>query len=319
MDRDDLLSCVESGMSTTQIASKFNKGQTTIRYWLKKYNLRTIHKSFSDGYSDHKKVNKDNQYCSSCKVKLTEENAYGRKARECYISLCKSCRCKYTLKRRRNFKQKCVTYKGGKCIKCDYNKNLTSLEFHHVNSQEKEYDPSKMVNKSWDYAKSELDKCVLLCSNCHREEHYVLNLKKAQEKLFNNNFLDSFSDKILTGKNTGKKSCRQCDKVLTEENIASGTHKHSCKSCDSKNVVESGINGKKRCVDYMGGKCSICSYDKCIIALEFHHIDPSKKSPTYNKRFRYWGFERQKKELENCILVCSNCHREIHSKDEWKT
>ena len=319
MDRDLLVSCVNAGMSTRQLSLKFNKGQTTIRHWLKKYNLKTVNKSFSNGYNNFRKINKDNQFCCSCKEKLTKENSYARKTKDYYANLCKSCHCEYTLKRRIYFKQKCVAYKGGECIKCAYNKDLTALEFHHINSQEKDYDPSKMMNKSWDVVKNELDKCILLCSNCHREEHQKINKKKKQDKEFQFNFLWNFSSSILTGKNTGKASCKRCDIVLTEENTSAGTHRYFCKSCDSKNVVENGIKGKERCVEYMGGKCSVCDYNKCINSLEFHHIDPSKKSETYNKRFRYWGFERQKKELENCIIVCSNCHREIHSKDEWKT
>jgi hypothetical protein len=54
-------------------------------------------------------------------------------------------------------------------------------------------------------------------------------------------------------------------------------------------------HGKKQAVDYMGSKCSICKYNQCIRALEFHHIDPNKKSKHYNKRFKVWSFDRQKK------------------------
>jgi transposase len=319
MDRDLLVSCVEQGMSTRQISIEFNKGQTTTRYWLKKFNLKTKNKSFSQGYNYPKRVDKNNQYCCECNIKLTLENAYNRKSRNIYTSYCKSCYSKYTLSRRLNFKKKCVDYKGGFCVSCGYDKDITALEFHHKNPQEKEINPSKMLNKSWDFIKNELDKCILLCSNCHREEHSIINKRKKQEKEFQVNFVLNFSSNILTGKNTGKKSCRRCDVILTEENTASGSHCYFCKSCDSKDVIDKGVKGKERTVEYMGDKCSICDYNKCITALEFHHLDPSKKSPTYNKRFRYWGFERQKKELENCIIVCGNCHREIHSKDEWKT
>jgi hypothetical protein len=316
MDKSLLQTLVESGMSTRELSITINKSQTTIRHWLKKYNLKTKHKSFTEGYNHPKRVNKDKQYCCNCNIKLTPENSYNRKNKNIYYSLCKICHCESTLNRRLKFKQNCVDYKGTSCIKCGYNKNLTALEFHHKNPKDKEITPSKMMNKSWDFIKTELDKCILLCSNCHREEHSIINKRKKQEKEFQVNFIDNFSGKILTGKNTTKKSCKQCDTIFTEENISSGSHKHICKSCDSKNVIKNGIFGKQRVVDYMGGKCSICSYNKCINALEFHHLDPFKKSKTY-KKFIYWGFERQKKELENCIIVCSNCHREMHSKDEW--
>ena len=320
MDRDLLVSCVEQGMSTRELSLKFNKGQTTIRYWLNKYNLKTKNKSFTDGYINPniKRVEIGNQKCCRCNVLLTPENSYDRKQKKIYSSYCKECTSKNTLEKRIKFKQFCVDYKGGSCIKCGYNKDITALEFHHKNPKDKEIDPSKMMNKSPEFIKNELDKCELLCSNCHREEHYKINKKKKQEKEFNINFVSSFSSSILTGKNTNKKSCKQCDTILTADNTGAGTHNTTCKSCDSKNVMEKSIQGKQRCVDYMGGCCSVCGYDECITALEFHHIDPDKKSPTYNKRFRSWCFDRQKKELENCIIVCSNCHREIHSRDEWK-
>lgn len=66
-------------------------------------------------------------------------------------------------------------------------------------------------------------------------------------------------------------------------------------------------------IEFKGGKCNICGYDKCNAALEFHHIDNRKKDfgLSMNGITRSW--EKTKKELEKCILVCSNCHREIHS------
>lgn len=80
----------------------------------------------------------------------------------------------------------------------------------------------------------------------------------------------------------------------------------------SETVKRSQKRKKELAVERMGGKCSICGYDKCLSALEFHHLDRETKeeSPTYV--IMRWSWERAKKELEKCILVCSNCHREIH-------
>lgn len=72
---------------------------------------------------------------------------------------------------------------------------------------------------------------------------------------------------------------------------------------------------KIKAVEYLGGKCQICGYDKCIEALEFHHKDPSIKEFTIGK-FRIKKWERIKKELDKCILLCANCHRELHNKIE---
>ena len=67
---------------------------------------------------------------------------------------------------------------------------------------------------------------------------------------------------------------------------------------------------KAMAVKLKGGCCSICSYDKSIAALEFHHTNPETKEENINK-FTSWP--KVEKELEKCILVCSNCHRELHS------
>lgn len=73
---------------------------------------------------------------------------------------------------RRTVKLKAVKYKGGKCEICGYNKCLPALTFHHRDMSKKEYALSTMLkNKSWGDIKVELDKCHLLCSNCHYEVH----------------------------------------------------------------------------------------------------------------------------------------------------
>lgn len=64
-----------------------------------------------------------------------------------------------------------MEYKGGKCQKCGYDKCENALTFHHLNPQEKDFNIAKKYNVSWSKLKNELDKCVLLCANCHAEEH----------------------------------------------------------------------------------------------------------------------------------------------------
>jgi len=319
MDKECLESLVEKGMSLRELANIFKKSRTTIKYWLKKFNLKTKNKSFKDGYFHNKKLDKNNQHCSCCGIDLNFETGYFRKDRNIWAPLCKKCISKDDFLKRLNFKKKALDYKNFCCQFCGYDKDITALEFHHLDSSQKEILPSKLYYRSWDYAKQELDKCIVLCSNCHREEHFRLDNKKQLEKEFSKFDVSSLTGFINTGANTGNPSCKKCDVVLTDENIASKKHYPICKSCNSERAMKRERDGKKQAVEYMGGCCSVCEYERCIWALEFHHLDPAKKSKTYNRRFTSWSFDRQKKELKNCIIVCANCHREIHSKEEHKT
>lgn len=61
-----------------------------------------------------------------------------------------------------------------------------------------------------------------------------------------------------------------------------------------------------------GGKCFKCGYNKCQEALEFHHLNPSEKDKNISNLIRI-SLARAEKEAEKCILVCANCHREIHN------
>jgi predicted HNH restriction endonuclease len=65
-------------------------------------------------------------------------------------------------------------------------------------------------------------------------------------------------------------------------------------------------------IDYKGGECEICGYSKCDSALQFHHKDPTEKDFTISGKSL--SFDRLKEEVDKCMLVCSNCHAEIHEK-----
>jgi len=79
-------------------------------------------------------------------------------------------------------KMRLITYKGGKCEKCGYDKPITNAyHFHHKNPDEKEFTVSRYMSRSLDRLKKEVDKCSLLCANCHAEEHdeeYQLSREK---------------------------------------------------------------------------------------------------------------------------------------------
>tara|TARA_Y100001949_G_C15746708_1_gene226036 strand:+ start:69 stop:500 length:432 start_codon:yes stop_codon:yes gene_type:complete len=68
---------------------------------------------------------------------------------------------------------------------------------------------------------------------------------------------------------------------------------------------------KARLIEYKGGECSICGYDKCQTSLSFHHLLEEEKSFGISDR-KCAPFEELLKEANKTILVCNNCHGEVH-------
>ena len=74
--------------------------------------------------------------------------------------------------RRGRVRHKAIRYKGGKCVVCGYAKMCRSLVFHHLDPSDKDFEvSSSTASLSWERIKSELDKCILVCANCHGEIH----------------------------------------------------------------------------------------------------------------------------------------------------
>ncbi|MDH5667421.1 MAG: HNH endonuclease [Nitrospira sp.] len=97
---------------------------------------------------------------------VAERRSY-KDRRECLIDAVR--------KRRKAVRQKALAYKGGRCQKCGYDRCMEALEFHHLTSSRKDFGiSSKGYTRSWEKIREELDKCLLLCANCHREVHSEL-------------------------------------------------------------------------------------------------------------------------------------------------
>lgn len=72
---------------------------------------------------------------------------------------------------------------------------------------------------------------------------------------------------------------------------------------------------KIKAIEYKGGKCVRCGGVFPPRVYDFHHLDPSNKI-TWSCVFLGWNWERIKTELDKCILLCANCHRLEHNKEE---
>lgn len=82
--------------------------------------------------------------------------------------------------------------------------------------------------------------------------------------------------------------------------------------CNSCSVTKTRKKRHAELKAHFGGKCVRCGYDKCFGALEFHHLDPTQKEFTIAKRGQK-SLARLILEAEKCVLLCANCHREIHA------
>ena len=114
-------------------------------------------------------------------------------------------------------------------------------------------------------------------------------------------------------RNQVTKKCCECKNVKTTEEFYNYNKISAyCKVCYGIKTRERQKRFKEKCIEYKGGKCTSCGYNKCIAALEFHHRDPSTKKFSIVKAWTK-GFKREViEELEKCELLCANCHREAH-------
>lgn len=83
---------------------------------------------------------------------------------------CKNIEMVTVLRKRR--KKQFVDLLGGRCSKCGYDKCLSALEFHHTDEDAKSFGINRGMTMTLEKIKEELDKCILLCSNCHAEHHW---------------------------------------------------------------------------------------------------------------------------------------------------
>lgn len=144
------------------------------------------------------------------------------------------------------------------CKNCGEN-NIYTLEFHHRDSRDKDFP----LNLSWGYSKekvlNEIEKCDILCSNCHRKIHR-----------------ENDKDIVVT-----------IDKsIIRNRNIVREIRKKSvCKECGET--------------------------DDCC--LDFHHLDKESKEYTISRLIsHHYSEKRLLKEIEKCVIICSNCHKKIH-------
>ncbi len=114
---------------------------------------------------------------------------------------------------------------------------------------------------------------------------------------------------VLKEKSDKKCICSVCNKGY----IYSRKKGNSSIRCNTCYVNQFRANRKEKAVKLLGGQCCKCGYNKCIKALQFHHIDPKKKDFEISSNSSTVSWNKFEKEISKCILVCANCHTEIHA------
>lgn len=112
----------------------------------------------------------------------------------------------------------------------------------------------------------------------------------------------------------GKRHARgdyTCSCGETDPHKFYGTKKFVCGACHNKDCLKRGNEKKKKIVELLGGSCCLCGYNRTNSALDVHHTDPRKKDPDWGG-VRSWRWSRIEKELVTCVLLCRNCHAEVH-------
>lgn len=95
--------------------------------------------------------------------------------------------------------------------------------------------------------------------------------------------------------------------------ILEGRSYYRCKRCRAEGVVRHRQKVKEVLVSRAGGRCTICGYDRCLRALQFHHRDPSLKRLDICGRGVTYGMDTLRAEAQKCVLLCANCHAEVEA------
>ena len=105
--------------------------------------------------------------------------------------------------------------------------------------------------------------------------------------------------------------CSKCKKDLPKQYFYWGQNRCSyCKDCDLARKIKDARELKIKALDYNGTSCVLCGETGCPDILDFHHLNPETKVfgishyRLFNEEFR--------KELDKCVVLCGNCHAEVH-------
>lgn len=118
---------------------------------------------------------------------------------------------------RTRLKERIVYVMGAKCQCCGYNRLNSALELHHLDSQEKEFTLGTNTNISWASARKEIQKCVLVCANCHREIHAGLINSEILQSSFSEERAIEIDELVNSIKHKKINYCKNCGSEIDRE------------------------------------------------------------------------------------------------------
>lgn len=158
MDKSIIQVLLEKGLSSREVARELATSPGSIRYWMRKYGLKSSKKPFGEQAPlEH--------LCSRC-GECNPDNFYGHKK-----TICGPCHSKYTLRLGHEKRAMAIEHLGGKCAACGFSRHSSALDIHHRDPASKDPNFISMRNWSWNRIAAEIVSCVLLCKNCHALVH----------------------------------------------------------------------------------------------------------------------------------------------------
>jgi hypothetical protein len=104
---------------------------------------------------------------------------------------------------------------------------------------------------------------------------------------------------------------RRCKRHGETDFVVENSGRTRCRLCRMDRVAAWRRRAKQALVREAGGRCQLCGYDRCMAALEFHHLDPDQKSFALSLRGVTRSLDALRAEAAKCALLCANCHAEV--------
>ncbi len=119
------------------------------------------------------------------------------------------------------------------------------------------------------------------------------------------------------------KECRRC--LVSKKLEVFSKNQTWCKACraeyyqqEKQRALERNRINKEKLRQWIRTQklsvgCSFCGYNKCAAALDYHHPNPDKEGGVGNAVRNGWSRSRIENEISKCMVLCANCHRELHA------